>query len=30
MLMVPEENPATDGGGEDGGTSPPEDGPQMG
>ena len=28
--MVPEENPATDGGGEDGGTSPPEDGPQMG
>ena len=28
--MVPEENPATDGGGEDGGTGPPEDGPHMG
>ena len=28
--MVPEENPATDGGGGDGGTGPPEDGPQMG
>ena len=28
--MVPEENPATDGGGEDGGTGPPGDGPQMG
>ena len=28
--MVPEEDPATDGGGEDGGTRPPEDGPQMG
>ena len=28
--MVPEEDPATDGGGDDGGTGPPEDGPQMG
>ena len=28
--MVPEENPAIDGGGEDGGTGPPGDGPQMG
>ena len=28
--MAPEENPATDGGGEDGGTGPPGDGPQMG
>ena len=28
--MVPEEDPATDGGGNDGGTGPPEDGPQMG
>ena len=28
--MVPEEDPATDGGGEDGGTGPPEVGPQMG
>ena len=28
--MVPEEDPAIDGGGEDGGTGPPEDGPQMG
>ena len=28
--MVPEENPATDGGGEDGGAGPPEVGPQMG
>ena len=28
--MVPEEDPATNGGGEDGGTGPPEDGPQMG
>ena len=27
---MPEEDPATDGGGEDGGTGPPEDGPQMG
>ena len=28
--MVPEENPATDGGGADGGAGPPGDGPQMG
>ena len=28
--MVPEEDPATNGGGDDGGTGPPEDGPQMG
>ena len=28
--MVPEENLATDGGGEDGGAGPPEHGPQMG
>ena len=28
--MVPEEDPATDGGGDDGGTGPPKDGPQMG
>ena len=28
--MVPEEDPAIDGGGDDGGTGPPEDGPQMG
>ena len=28
--MMPEENPATDGGGDDGGDSPPEGGPQMG
>ena len=28
--MVTEEDPATDGGGEDGGTRPPEDGPQTG
>ena len=28
--MVPEEDPATDGGGDDGGTGPPEDGPQVG
>ena len=28
--MMPEENPATDGGGGDGGDSPPEGGPQMG
>ena len=28
--MVPEENPTTDGGGGDGGTGPPEGGPQMG
>ena len=28
--MVPEEDPATDGGSDDGGTGPPEDGPQMG
>ena len=28
--MVPEENPATDGGGGDEGTSPPDGGPQMG
>ena len=28
--MVPEEDPATDGGGDDGGIGPPEDGPQMG
>ena len=28
--MVPEENPATDGGGEDGGAGPPEHDPQMG
>ena len=28
--MVPEEDPATDGGGNDGGTGPPKDGPQMG
>ena len=27
---MPEENPATDGGGGDGGDSPPEGGPQMG
>ena len=28
--MVPEEDPAIDGGGDDGGAGPPEDGPQMG
>ena len=28
--MVPEEDPATDGGGEDGGARPPEHGPQAG
>ena len=28
--MVPEENPATDGGGEDGGAGPPEQDPQTG
>ena len=28
--MAPEEDPTTDGGGDDGGTGPPEDGPQMG
>ena len=28
--MVPEEDPATDGGGDDGGTVPPKDGPQVG
>ena len=28
--MMPEENPATDGGGDDAGESPPEGGPQMG
>ena len=28
--MVPEEDPATDGGGDDGGTGPPEHGPQAG
>ena len=28
--MVPEENPATDGGGDDGGAGPPKHGPQMG
>ena len=28
--MVPEEDPAIDGSGDDGGTGPPEDGPQMG
>ena len=28
--MVPEENPATDGGGADGEAGPPGDGPQMG
>ena len=28
--MVPEENPATDGGGADGGTGPPRDDPQRG
>ena len=28
--MVPEEDPATDGGGEDGGAGPPADDPQMG
>ena len=28
--MGPEENPATNGGGGDGGTGPPEGGPQMG
>ena len=28
--MVPEENPATEGGGEAGGPGPPEDGPQTG
>ena len=28
--MVPEEDPATDGGGDDGGTGPPEPGPQAG
>ena len=28
--MVPEEDPATDGGGDDGGTIPLEDGPQVG
>ena len=28
--MVPEENPATDGGGVDGGAGPPGNGPQMG
>ena len=28
--MVPEEDPATDGGDEDGGAGPPEHGPQAG
>ena len=28
--MVPEEDPAIDGGGDDGGARPPKDGPQMG
>ena len=28
--MVPEEDPATHGGGDDGGTGPPKDGPQVG